>query len=346
MRASYSWPVLKGQTLTLGAEGAKNTLNQNQFSFADLNRDGRQENVALTKAVVQEKRGELFGIHNWSINPRLSVESALTYEFSTITTNYPQIPEASYKFLKPRIDVRYNLTPADRLRFKAERSVSQLQFNNFVPVYNAVDSRLDPGNPGIAPQKTWTYETAIEHRLPRDQGTMEARAFYKSITDYIDRGPFGPLSSAGLPQSAPTNIDEATNYGLELKAGLRLTKLGLPNAQINARYQIQDSEVIDPFSRKTRTMGGVWDKEFTLGFRHDIRTVAILKRDPRFNLFVEKALPRDLTLRFEMINLTGSHESSYRALYTVSQANGTINRTETYKEVRDLRYVLRLRGKF
>ena len=368
VRGSYSWPVFKGQTLTLGAEGAKNTLNQNQFAFADLNRDLRQENVARTLAIVEEKRGELFGIHNWTLTPKLSVESSLTYEFSTITTNYPQIPEASYKFLKPRVDVRYSLTSADRLRFKAERTVSQLNFSNFVPVYNAVDSRLDPGNPGIAPEKTWTYEAGIEHRMPNDQGTLEARAFYKNITDHIDRGPFG-LPVGGLPSSAPINIDKATNKGVELKAGLRLTRLGLRNVQINSRLQIQDSEVIDPFTGKKRQIYNLWDREFTLGFRHDvtrwkmsygatmqatgganitsdIRTLAILKRDPRIGLFVEKALPREMTLRFEMINLTGSHESSYRALYLVSQGSGGVNRTETYQEVRDLRYVLRLRGKF
>lgn len=368
LRGSYRWPLVEGQTLTLGAEAAKNELEQLQDVFADLNRDGRQEIVANTLAVVEELRSEVFAIHNWAIGPKLSVETALTREGSKITTNYPQIPEAEYSFLKPRVDLRYNLTSLDRLRIKAERSISQLNFNNFVPIYNTVDSRLDPGNPSILPEKTWTYEVGLEHRFPHDQGAVEARAFYKDITDHIDRGPFG-FQSDGLPSSAPINIDKATVTGVELKAGVRLTPLRLPNAQINARYQRQDSEVIDPFTGREREIYNLWRDEISLNFRHDvnsirasygvaylatwgqnttsdIRTLTILKRDPRVNLFVEKGLPNALTLRLEVVNLTGSHESAYRALYSVSQANGAVNRTEIYQEVRDVRYSLKLRGKF
>ncbi len=367
LRGSYSWPVFAGQTLTLGAEGAKNTLDQNQFIYSDVNRDGRQDFVVLTVAHVEEQRGELFAIHNWKINPKLSLETALSYEASQISTNYPAIPQTNYSFLKPRFDLRYNLTASDRLRFKIERTVSQLNFMNFVPIYNIIDSRLDPGNPAIAPEQTWIYETGLEHRLAKDQGTLEARAFYKDITDHIDRGPFGPPSN-GLPSSAPINIDKAKAYGLELKAGVRLALIGLPNAQINARYQVQDSNVIDPFTGEERMIFNLYRQEFSLGFRHDlkalrasyggsllatdgalltsdIRNVAYVKREPRATLFVEKALPHDLTLRGEIYNLTGSPESSYRALYTV-QRGGVVSRTETWKEERDIRFVIRLRGKF
>ena len=337
LRGTYTFPFVTGQTLTVGAEGAKNKLNQRQQGYFDFNRDGRLETVPLTLAVVQEKRGEVFVTHNWTINPKLTLESTLNYETSQITTNFPQIPVVTYKFLKPRFDLRYNITPADRLRVKIERTISQLQFNNFVPVYNVQDSRLDPGNPGIAPEKTWNYEAAVEHRLPRDQGTLEARGFYKYVNDEIERGPFGGLSSTGLPQSAPVNLPHAKQYGVELKAGVRLTLLGLPNAQVNTRYVVQTSSVLDPFSGRTRAMPNVYDSEITLGFRHDltrfkasygatllattgelvssdIRTLSYTSREPRLQLFAEKALPRDLTLRVEIYNLTGSPEQGRRTL--------------------------------
>ena len=366
-RGSYSWPVLAGQTLTLGTEGAQNTLDQVQLVYSDVNRDGLQDLVTTTNAQVEERRGELFAIHNWKFNPKLSLETALSYERSQISTNYPQIPQVTYSFLKPRFDLRYNLTPQDRLRVKVERTVSQLNFVNFIPVYNIIDSRVDPGNPAIAPEQTWTYEAGWEHRLPRDQGQVETRAFYKAITDHIDRGPYGP-PIGGLPASAPINIDSAEAYGVETKGSLRLGFLGLPGAQINARYQWQDSDVVDPFTGRSRMIFNLYRQEFSLGFRHDvtsmrasygasllatdgalltndIRNVQLIKRDPRLSMFAEKALPRDLTLRLEIYNLTGSPESSYRALYAVRQG-GAVSRTETFKETRDIRYVIRLRGKF
>ena len=369
MRGSFVMPLVKGQTLTFGAEAAKNTLNQRQQGYFDFNKDGRLETVPLTIAVVEEKRGELFATHNWTINAKTTLESTLSYEASQITTNFPQIPVHSYGFLKPRFDLRYNLTSADRLRLKIERTISQLNFNNFVPVYNVTDSRLDPGNPGIAPEKDWNYEFDVEHRLAKDQGTLQAAFTYLDATDYIDRGPFGGLSSTGLPQSAPVNLPHAKRYGVELKGGVRMTVLGLPNAQVNARYVAQTSSIKDPFSGRDRMIANTYDSEITLGFRHDlnrlkaaygatllattgelvssdIRTLAYTSRDPRLQLFAEKALPNDLTLRVEIYNLTGSPEQGHRILYNISQANGAINRTETYNETKDVRFVLRLRGKF
>ena len=369
IRSTFVMPLAKGQSLTVGAEGAKNSLNQRQQGYFDFNKDGRLETVPVTIAVVEEQRGEMFLTHNWTINPKVTLESTLSYEASQISTNFPAIPVQSYGFLKPRLDFRYNITPVDRLRVKLERTVSQLQFNNFVPVYNVIDSRLDPGNPGIAPEKVWNFEAGIEHRLAKDQGTMEARGFYRATTDEIERGPFGGLSSTGLPQSAPVNLPDAKQYGLELKTGLRMTPLGLPNAQINARYVIQTSNVLDPFSGRERSMPNVYDSEITLGFRHDlnklraaygatllattgelvnsdIRNLTYTSRDPRLQIFAEKGLPHDLTLRAEIYNLTGSPETGRRLLYTVSQANGAINRTESYTETKDTRFVLRLRGRF
>jgi len=369
IRSTFVMPLAKGQSLTVGAEGAKNSLNQRQQGYFDFNKDGRLETVPVTIAVVEEQRGEMFLTHNWTINPKVTLESTLSYEASQISTNFPAIPVQSYGFLKPRLDFRYNITPVDRLRVKLERTVSQLRFDNFVPIYNVIDSRLDPGNPGIAPEKMWNFEAGIERRLAKDQGTMEARGFYRATTDEIERGPFGGLSSTGLPQSAPVNLPDAKQYGLELKTGLRMTPLGLPNAQINARYVIQTSNVLDPFSGRERSMPNVYDSEITLGFRHDlnklraaygatllattgelvnsdIRNLTYTSRDPRLQIFAEKGLPHDLTLRAEIYNLTGSPETGRRLLYTVSQANGAINRTESYTETKDTRFVLRLRGKF
>jgi hypothetical protein len=57
-------------------------------------------------------------------------------------------------------------------------------------------------------------------------------------------------------------------------------------------------------------------------------------------------LKGSLTLRVEAYNLTRSHEYKRRLLYTVSQAGGGLQRSESYEEFRDRRFALRLRGKF
>ena len=369
-RASYSWSPAKGQDLTLGFEAARNTLAQTLQVYFDLNRDGRLDPVTIptAHAEVEEQRGEAFAIHNWKITPKLTLESSLNIELSRITTNYPFIPVKNYRFPKPRIDLRYNFTPRDRLRLKIERTVSQLDFNNFVPVYNVIDTRIDAGNPSIAPEKAWVFELGHEHRLKNDSGSVEARGFYRNISDHIDRGPFG-TTNAGLPGSTPININKARLYGLEVKAGVRLTALGMRNALVNARYLIQKSSLIDPFTGRERKMRDPYNTEITLGFRHDltrlrasygatmqetvgsqlvsdIRNLEYFSRAPRFELFVEKALWGPVTLRVEAYNLTRSHENKQRFLYAASQADGRLVRSEIYEERRDRRFAIRLRGKF
>src|SRR5262249_24071495 len=91
IRSSYSWPLVKGQTLEFGGEFARNTLSQNIRVFFDLNRDGRVEEIPIptARAEVQELRGEVFSNYNWTIAEGLSLESSLNTEFSRITNNYP-----------------------------------------------------------------------------------------------------------------------------------------------------------------------------------------------------------------------------------------------------------------
>ena len=370
LRATYSLPLAKGQEFTLGAEGARNTLNQDLSVYFDTDRDGRLDPIVIptAHAEVQEVRGEAFVIHNWKVSPKLSLESSLNVEVSRITTNYPFIPVRTYAFPKPRFDLRYNFTPRDRLRLKFERLISQLDFSAFVPVYNVVDTRIDAGNPSLAPERTWLYEAGFEHRLASDGGALEARGFYRDVSGHIDRIPFG-VNAAGLPFSAPGNIDKARLYGVELKAGVRLTRLGLRNAQVNTRYLRQWSSLVDPFTGRDRKMKEPYGSELTVGFRHDltgwrasygatlydtsgyqltsdIRNLEYFSRGPRVEAFIEKALWGSMTIRLEAYNLTRSHEYKRRILYAVSQTDGRLTRSETYEEFRDRRFAIRLRGKF
>lgn len=369
VRLSYSWPMFVGQTVELGVESAKNTLDQRLRTFQDLNGDGRIEEVPspVAFAQVQEQRYEAFINHTWALTPKLSLESSFNAEFSKISTNYPANPDRQYTYPKPRIDARYTLSGQDQIRFKVERTVSQLAFVNFVPVYNVLDNRIDAGNPNLQPEKIWTYEGRYEHRLDGDNGVLEARAFYKDIADHIDRIVIGQ-TAAGVLIPASGNIDKATVYGAEGKASVRLALIGWRDVLITARYLKQHSEVSDPFSGRTREATGYRNWEFELGFRHDITawalsygastvawapTVAsdLLSFDnydvrPTLEAFVEKGLPHRLSLRFEAQNLTHAHEIRDRLQYAPNVIAGTVSRIDYYNERRDMRFALRLRGKF
>ena len=92
-----------------------------------------------SKSTVQELRYEPFTIHNWQINDRMSLESRLLYETSTIEQKGDVSRERSFSFVKPKIDYRYNLTQSFQVRLEIERDISQLSFSDFSASVEVVD---------------------------------------------------------------------------------------------------------------------------------------------------------------------------------------------------------------
>ena len=370
VQASYVLPVVGNQTLTLGVEGARNFLTQEIEVFADIDRDGRLEPVAVPTALarVREKRAELSLIHSWRISSDWTLDSALFFEISRINTNYPAIPVRTLKYLKPRFDLRYNLSRVDRLRFKVEKTMGQLDFANFVPAYNIVDSRIDLGNPLILPTKTWLFEVGYERRLPGDHGTLGLRAWHQLREGGVGFIPFG-FTSTGLPQSARGNLPTVLLYASEVTASVRLTMLGLPGAQFNARAWQQHTRYTDPFSGVRWKAPTPFAYDIVLGFRHDVaswrasygvdyldtggvnyisdvRVFEGYSRGKRFGVYAERALWGDYSIRVDAYNVNGAREQRYRRLYAIGQSEGTLSRTESIDELRDRRFAVRLRGKF
>lgn len=367
-RLSYSRPITRAINVEVGAEGARNTLRQTLDTFFDLNGDGRLEAITIptADARVKELRGEAFANLKWSVNAALSLNGSLNYEFSNLTTNSAFNPGRTLSFLKPRLDARYKASEAGQLRLLVERTISQLDFANFVPAYNVLDDRVDSGNPGLLPERAWALEAGYEHRLARDAGVLEARIFYQNIMGPIDRF---PLRQGGVLVSAQGNLDRARLYGAEGKASVRLVPLGLPDAVVSLRGLLQNSSVVDPFTGLERRLRS--DRRYALdvGFRHDVTAWRfsygvdykyigagsdqsdLFSRDifrigPLLEAFAERRLTRSLVLRVEAQNLLGSHEYRDRTQFLINQIDGRVRRLDRFDEIRDRRYAVRLRGAF
>jgi outer membrane receptor protein involved in Fe transport len=228
---------------------------------------------------------------------------------------------------------------------------------------------VDLGNPLLVPQRAWIFEAGYEHRLPQDKGTLGAKLFYRYFRDGVVFVPYG-YNSAGLPISARGNLP-TPNFvgGVELNAAVRLTALGLPGAQLNARLLKNVSETIDAFTDTKRKGSSAYYQEYSLGFRHDItrwkaaygvdylktdgpqivsdvRNYETQTRGPRVNLFAEKTLSPKYAIRLEAYGVNSAHEIKSRRIYAVSQRDGALSRLEAWDERRDRRFVVKIRGKF
>lgn len=366
IRSSYALGLARGQALEMGVEVARNSLRQDLAADFDLNGDGQLDGAAAPfgAAEVKELRAELYASHRWRPLPAISLEATLAYERSRITTNTPLNPGRDLGVLKPRLDFRLRPSPGNELRLLVERTASQLQFGNFLPSYNVVDDRIEAGNPTLKPETAWIYEARLEHRLEKDGGVMEARVFHHAVRDTIDKA---PLIQGGALVGAQANIGSAKLSGAEAKASVRLAPLGAPDALLTIRYLRQWSEVKDPFTGFRRPLRSDGGYALDVGFRHDwnraglsygfnyvdvgeatvvsdLRVREYHSIDPTLEAFVERKLSHGMTLRLDLQNLTGSRERKRRIIYLRDQRDGRVRREEVWRERRDLRFGLKLRG--
>ena len=338
VRGSYTMDVFSEQSIEFGVEGAQ-TILDSKLALGLLSSTGTPsaevgglvpQNVSNANSRVEELRYEPFLIHNWTISPKMSLESTLVYEASEISQTGDITRTRDFSFVKPKLDLRYDLTPMLQLRGTVERIINQLNFADFVASNDEQDNdrNLVSGNAGLRQQTQWRYTFRTEYRLPNDVGVMSAEAFYASHQDVIDRIDVSP-SDDNL-QSANGNIGDGTEYGLDLNASIRMGMIGLPNLLVSPSFIVQDSQVTDPFLNVERRfksyIRGQWrltmrhdipEWRFNWGlqnfdrvdgglFRYDVDDIEFDIGDPRYNLFAEYVDSRGLTHRLDIGNVSNN----------------------------------------
>ncbi|MDZ7642839.1 MAG: outer membrane beta-barrel protein [Woeseiaceae bacterium] len=365
LRGSYSWPLTAAQNLELGIEGARNTLEKDVALYEVLP-DGTLVPVQLFNADsdVNEDRFEFFSTHFWQLRDDLVLESALNIEHSKIAQEGLDVENArSFTYLKPRFDLRWDLSDSDQVRSSLERTVSQLDFGDFVANFDSDNDQVAAGNPELEPEKAWEYQLTYERRLPDDTGLLSAQLFYNDIEDHIDNIRVADnVSAAG-------NIGDAERYGLTLKGSLRLEGLGLEGAVLDASYTVQDSETVDPFVGTPRKMSNVRDQEYRINFRHDIaawrfnynievnwdgdsrrndityRQISA-KESPNTHLNMQYRLTDRIVLWFDTRLVFDGHSQRTRRLYVDDVADDNLLRTEVRDQYFRRELILGLRGQF
>lgn len=365
VRSSYSWGLANGQNVEVGLEGAQNSLEKDVALFEVLG-DGtlRPINLFNADSDVNEDRYELFSTHFWQMRSDIVLESALNVEYSKIAQEGLDVENArSFTYVKPRFDLRWDLSDTTQFRSSLERTVSQLNFGDFVANFDNDNDQVDAGNPELEPEKAWEYKFTYERRLGNDRGVLEAQLFYNDIEDHIDNIRVTDTTSAA------GNIGEAKNYGLQLKGSLRLESIGLQGAVLDASYTLQDSETTDPFTGNTREMSNKQEREYSINFRHDIAkwrfnyNVEVEwngKRyandinyrevsesvNPRTHVSMQYRLTDRIVLWFDTRIVFDGQTRRIRDRYVGNVADDNLLRTEVRNQYFRREHILGLRGQF
>jgi outer membrane receptor protein involved in Fe transport len=365
IRTSYSWPLNGTQNLELGLEGAKNTL-QKEVRLFEVMEDGSLTRVDLfnSNSNVEENRYEFFSTHFWQLREDVALESALNFEYSKIEQIGADVDNSrSFTYIKPRFDLRWDFNDLTQVRGSLERTVSQLDFGDFVASFDNDDDQVDAGNPDLEPEKAWRWRFTVERRLADDAGVLEAQVFYNDIEDHIEK-----VAATDII-SSPGNIGDATHYGVQLKGSWRLAPIGLEGAVIDVTYSWQDSETTDPFTGERRVMRFKPHNRYSIRFRHDLAAWKINYRvdvdwwgereqhdirfrdvnnslAPNINASVQYRLTDNLLLWLDSRFVIDSHQRRVRERFSSNIADNDLLRTEVRNQYRRSEFIVGLRGQF
>ena len=116
-RTSYTWNLSASQGVELGIEVAQTIRDSNLRLGLDIAGTpspdyGNLVPVAINNSAstVEELRYEPFAAHNWQLNPRMSLESSLIIETSTIEQSGDVSNRRDFNFVRPKLDYRFDIT--------------------------------------------------------------------------------------------------------------------------------------------------------------------------------------------------------------------------------------------
>lgn len=369
-RGVYTRPIAEGHNLEVGLERAQTTL-ATALSLSRLNpANNTLVAVPVPNALseIEEIRYEGFVVHHWQLNPRMKLESTLTYEVSEISQTGEIEKSRDFNFIRPKLDYRFDIAPNLQLQLSVEKFVAQLRFADFAASNDPRDEERDTvaGNPELRQQQSWRYTANLEYRFLEDRGVVSARAWLWDVEDAIGRVDATRPGQALV--SAAGNIGDGEVTALQINASFRV----LPNLLISGSSLMRSSKATDPFLGITRRLVPNDRGYQTLSVRHnlpqwnmnygidyldapqgnrplyDINRIDHLDAQEDLSFFIERNSITSLNLlaRFEIRNSLDRGMCSDRFRFNDRLSVGAITEVERRCNERGSQYVLQLRGTF
>lgn len=290
---------------------------------ADYELDGSVASVIEEKRldpyIMLSGKGEVF---SW--------EAGLRYETTKSEVEYVEDEESEgrvdkdYNELLPSVNLRWDVTEADRINLSLAKTVKRPNFNELIPAL--LDGEFGDndyiGNPELAPETANGLDLGFEHRLGR-KGVVGLNFFYRDVKDLIEivntgepseemqdtweemieDGDAVDLADAMAQEPAESwlytsaNVGDGKVWGFEFDLSTPLSALGLENTGVFVNYSWVKSEVEDFMG--TRPFNGQAKSVYNIGFIQDLPGVGASfgltyrkQGDARARLLGEEAIVR------------------------------------------------------
>jgi outer membrane receptor protein involved in Fe transport len=309
---------------------------------------------------VAERRAQFFAQASWKPSAKLLVEAGSRLEVSRLTVSGDAHNQASFIFPKPRLFVAWSPSEKDQLRLRLERTVSQLDFGQFISSSSLEQGVVNAGNEKLVPERDWIIEGAWEHHLLGD-GAIVLTLTHLLLEQVIDEVPVEGFS-------APGNIGNGVRDQAELNINLPLDRLGLRGGRLTADGIWRRSQVTDPTTGERRRISNeqpfsgtlsltqdlprlhsTWHIDATSAYRYDIFRIDEIQRfrnGASINVSWEYKPRSDLSLLLQVQNITNFSSERERLIFTGLRRDGSVTLVDTRNVKLGPRLYLRLRRTF
>lgn len=324
-----------------GLETALNSLD----SHGRLTENGIEVPIPGADLNVEERRGEAFAGATFVPSETWQFELGARFEYSELEQSGERGLSKTFFFPKPRMLLAWSHA-SNRVRLLVERTVGQLDFEDFASSPSLSTGTVTAGNPDLEPDRAWRTEIGWERPL-LDQGAIMIAARRDFIESIVDR----------IPVVADTTFDAIGNIGsgvrdeLEIDLTLPLDRLGVSGGMLKAQGLWRRTEATDPVTGATRPISEQPPLEATLQFQQALTvlnarwgidlTLPTEEREYRFdevrtdrigtmlNLFVECEPVSSWRIRLFANNLTDRSAERRREVYEGMRNTAAVRYIET-----------------
>tara|TARA_Y100000389_G_scaffold49250_1_gene44924 strand:+ start:12424 stop:14520 length:2097 start_codon:yes stop_codon:yes gene_type:complete len=263
IRLSFNKQRSKGGYLEYGFESAYNELDRTfNLIYFDSNSNQTDSGLLNTSGTVEEDRYEAFLSYNFPFTKKIRTELALNYEWSEISQSGDVTLSREFKYWKPRIDIKWDYKKNRQIRLSIERSVGQINFDDFISSYDQFEETIRAGNPDLKPETTWELKLEHEWRLPNDGGVVTLKGLASEIDGPVDRLPIDGFAGIG-------NLGSGERTQARIDGSIRINKL-LEGGVFRFMGYLQSTEVVDPVTNIKRDFSWFKRWETMIGIRQDI----------------------------------------------------------------------------
>ncbi|WFL78278.1 TonB-dependent receptor [Altererythrobacter arenosus] len=262
-RAEQRFGGKSGNWLIAGEYGFNRFRNDTLLEFVGPDGDRTEIPLSGSDGTIEEERVEATLSYSGQVARDVALQATAGGEVSWIEQTGNTL--SNRRFFRPKGVVTVNWQASEDLKVFAEveRRIGQIEFIDFLASVNLTDDQQNLANPDLRPPQSWDFEIGATKQFSGITRST-VRIFARDISDLVDRIPVGDLGDA------IGNIESAWLYGVEWDSTLDLSGILTRGMRLDARIQLQESELEDPVTGRERRISNNLRHLVDIGFRHDV----------------------------------------------------------------------------